>query len=292
MKEYAAKMLVDPGIILGEGPCWDGWREVLWFVDIDGKKLFQVDEHGKNLRAYEMPSRIGTVAPTTGEELIVALEDGFWLFNPRTGQLKQKYKLNDDPALRFNDGKCDPAGNFWAGTMMIADREHPRGQLYVMRPGQAPRAVETGITISNGLAWTHDLSTLYFTDTPTRHVDAYDYDPHAASISNRRIAFHIAPGEGNPDGMNIDSEDMLWVAQWGGRQVARYNPRTGEKLAVVHVPAHCVSCPAFGGKNMDTLFITTANQAPEGVPAQSHPGALFAVKVGVKGIAAHRYQID
>jgi len=284
MRQYDAQVWLDCGLILGEGPVWDQGRQCLWFVDIDGKQLLCADEEKRVLR-YDMPLKIGSCGPTAAEQIVVALEDGLYLFTPSSKGLRLVERVNSDPLLRFNDGKCDPAGNFWAGTMARAENK-PLGALYLWRPGRGVSKMAEGIICSNGIAHSLDAKTMYYIDSFTHRVDAFDYDPETGAIANRRSVVQIDPAEGVPDGMTIDCEGMLWVAQWGGFQVGRYDPTTGEKLAKVNVPVECTSCPAFGGADMDTLFITTANKGKKGLP-ESHPGAVFTAKVDVAGPAPY-----
>lgn len=284
MRQYDAQVWLDCGLTLGEGPVWDPERQCLWFVDIDGRQLLCADAQ-KNVLRYSMPFKIGTCGLTTAEQIVVALEDGLYLFTPSNQGLRLVERLNTDPLVRFNDGKCGPAGSFWAGTMAKAENK-PLGALYRWQPGKGAMKMAEGIICSNGIAHSLDSRTMYYIDSFTHAVDAFDYDPETGDIRNRRTVLRIDPADGVPDGMTIDCEGMLWVAQWGGFQVGRYDPATGEKLARVNVPVECTSCPTFGGANLDTLFITTANKGKKGLP-ESHPGAIFTAQVGVRGLAPY-----
>ena len=275
--------------MLGEGPLWDDRRGVLFFVDIEGKKLHCVTMDGAD-SSWDMPSRIGTVGLTQSGRLVVALEDGLYLFDPDSAALELFAALEADrPEVRGNDGKPDPAGFMWQGTMpMTPDKV---GGLYRVRPDGTAECVIDGLKCANGMGWSPDHKTMYFIDTPSRAVWAFDYDETTGGISNRRVVVdyaQAAPEEGGPDGMTVDAEGKLWVAQWGGCQVARYDEITGEKLMKVEVPAPCTSCPTFGGEHLDKLFITTAAFGKEKFPLA---GSVFVADVGVRGMTANRFAV-
>jgi sugar lactone lactonase YvrE len=193
----------------------------------------------------------------------------------------------DLPTTRFNDGKCDPLGRFWAGTMDM-DEKGPLGSLYMLNHQHQLTRQWLGVTVSNGLAW--DMSgkqpTFYYIDSPTRQVVAFDYEPDTGSLSNRRVAIAIPDGEGFPDGMTIDSEGALWIALWQGWGVVRYNPKTGERLGKIEIPVEKVTSCTFGGPDLNDLFITTASigLAPDARAAQPDAGAVFRVKTDSTGL--------
>ena len=284
-----AEVFLKAQAMLGEGPLWDDRRGCLFFVDIEGRKLNRVTMEGE-MTSYPMPSRIGTVGLTQSGRLLVALEDGMHFFDPDTG--KDEFFVqpeNGRPENRGNDGKPDPAGNMWLGTMpMVPDKV---GGLYRIAPDGSSRCVIDGLGCANGLGWSPDGKTMYFIDTPSRAVWAFDYDKTAGEIDldSRRTVVDFtgfAPEEGGPDGMTVDAEGKLWVAQWGGCRVCRYDEITGEKLMQVDVPAPCTSCPTFGGEKLDKLFITTAGFGREKFP---EAGNLFVAEVGVCGMKANRF---
>lgn len=284
-----AEVFLKAQAMLGEGPLWDDRRGCLFFVDIEGRKLNRVTMEGETT-AYPMPSRIGTVGLTQSGRLIIALEDGLHFFDPDTGRDEFFVQPEDGrPENRGNDGKPDPAGNMWLGTMpMVPDKV---GGLYRIAPDGSSRCVIDGLGCANGLGWSPDGKTMYFIDTPSRAVWAFDYDEKAGEIdlNSRRTVVDFtgfAPEEGGPDGMTVDAEGKLWVAQWGGCRVCRYDEITGEKLMQVDVPAPCTSCPTFGGEKLDKLFITTAGFGKEKFP---EAGSLFVADVGVCGRKANRF---
>ncbi|MCX7804455.1 MAG: SMP-30/gluconolactonase/LRE family protein, partial [Planctomycetota bacterium] len=195
------------------------------------------------------------------------------------------------PENRFNDGKCDPAGRFWAGTMAMTGPREGKGSLFCLFPDRSVKRMLDGVTTSNGIAWSLDRKTMYYIDTPTLTVWAFDYDERTAAISNRRPVASAPKEMGYPDGMTIDAEGMLWVAYWQGAKVARWDPKSGRLLQTIKVPADLTTSCAFGGPGMDVLYITTARTGlkPETLASQPHAGGIFAVRPGVAGIEAFEF---
>ena len=191
------------------------------------------------------------------------------------------------PAHRFNDGKCDPAGRFWAGTLAL-DGTPEVASLYRLDADKSVHKMLGQVTCSNGIVWTLDNKTMYYIDTALRRVDVFDYDLESGDISGRRTAFAVPSEMGYPDGSTLDSEGMLWVALWQGGAVSRWNPGTGELLQVVKVPAPNVTSCAFGGLGLDRLYITTARNGMSEEALAEYPlaGGLFCADVGVTGMPA------
>lgn len=273
---------------LGEGAIWNYKTQEFYWIDIEGKLLHIYNPETKENRSFETPSRIGTVVPYTQNEAVVALEDGIYKLNINTGAVSL---LSDVEAQmtenRFNDGKCDPLGNLWVGSMHLKQSK-PHASLYkVNDQGEAIKMVDS-VTISNGIVWTSDAKTMYYIDTPTSKIMAYDYDINTGTISNERVAVEVSLEDGYPDGMTIDSEDMLWVGLWNGNAIAHFNPKTGELMSKIKVPAHNITACAFGGENLDILYITTAriDMTPEELDSLPLSGSVFKVVPGVKGVKA------
>ena len=280
------ELILDAKAILGEGAAWDAGRKRLYWVDISGEKVHIYNPANGSDRAISVGQPVGTLAPRQKGGLVLAMEKGLYFLDEESGELEFISDPESDLAgNRFNDGKCDPAGRFWGGTMSTIGQKKA-GSLYRMDQDLSVHKLVEGITTSNGLIWSLDRRTMYYIDTPTMEVSALDYNNESGAISNRRVAVRVPEGQGNPDGMTIDAEGMLWVAMWQGWQVNRYNPQTGEKLMSIPVPVERVTSVAFGGDNLDELYITTARLQLEGAALedQPHAGGLFKARPGVRGV--------
>lgn len=285
------ELVLDVNAVLAEGPCWDADNQLLYWVDIDGKKVHIYNPITDIDRSIDIGQHVGAIAIRKSGGAVLAMHHGFYFLDTVTGGLNPVYDPESDlPDNRFNDGKCDAAGRFWAGTQNFEEKE-PLGTLYCMETDHSVRAVLKGITISNGITWSPDNKIMYYIDSATRQVVAFDYDIKTGAISNKRVVVRIPYGGGTPDGMTSDIEGMLWVAQWGGWQVSRWNPYTGELIDSIQVPVERVSSCIFGGKDMDELYITTARRGVEGdeIKRQPHAGGIFRVKTNVKGIMTYKY---
>ena len=288
----AAELIFDGHAALGEGPIWDDEREVLYWVDIVGNLLNVYDPQKQENQAYDIGQSVGTVVPTQEPgKLMLALQDGFATYELE----KQTVTFLQDPEAhlpgnRFNDGKCDPAGRFWAGTM-ASSAQGKQGSLYCLDTDGQVRKMLGDIGISNGLAWSLDGSLMYYIDTNTSAVRAFDFDMASGEISNSKIIIEVPKSMGFPDGMTIDAEGMLWIALWGGGQVGRWNPHDGKLLQSVACPVSRTTACAFGGKALDTLYITSAavGLSEEERQREPHAGGLFAVQPGCQGVAAYRF---
>lgn len=265
-----------------EGPFWHDGR--FGWVDIMAGRLLVAGFDGVTLtepRSYDVGRPLGAAVPRAGGGWVLAAGTAFFALEEDGTVTRLTEDLADDPSLvRMNDGKCDPAGRFWAGTMDY-EESRPIASLYVY--DGAARTVLDGVTISNGLAWTPDRRAMYYIDTPTRRVDVSDYDEDTGEITNRR-PFVEVEGGGHPDGMTLDDEGFLWVALWGGGAVRRYDP-SGRPAGIVHLPVTNVSSCAFGGPDGTTLFITTSRQglSERQKAAEPDAGRIFRVEPGVSG---------
>lgn len=271
---------------LGEGPVWDGDAQVLWFVDIEKPGVYRLDPVSGDRFEWTPPCRIGSVALRANGGMIAGTEHGFALIDPVAGHFE--LLADPEPLLptnRFNDGKVDPAGHFWAGTM--DDHKFKRqGSLYRLDPTLQWALADDGYRITNGPAFSLDGRTLYHNDTLDRVTYAFDLDDGGA-LSNKRIFVAWAEGAGNPDGMTTDAEDHLWQAFWGGSCVRRISP-AGDIVAEHPIPASAVSSCAFGGAALDRLFVTTARQTLDADALEAEPlaGGLFEIFPGVRGLPA------
>ena len=279
-----AELLLDAKATLGEGPAWDEKTQTLYWVDILQKKIYA----GTELLA-ELDDFIGCLAPCKNGNLILGKRASFVEFDPVSSQQTVLVTLDESATNRVNDGKCDPAGRFLAGTMDMNEKD-PTGSFYSF-DGASTRTLFRDVTISNGMAWSPDYKTFYYIDTPTCEVRAYDYDVNTGEIANRRRAFEVPKSLGWADGMTSDVEGNLWIAMWGGAQVTRWDPRTGQLLEQISVPALQSSCPVFGGKDRNELYVTSARKGMSEADLNKYPlsGGLFKAVTKYEGMPTFEF---
>lgn len=273
--------------ILGEGPCWDESRGVLWWVDIEAFHLHCFDPATHDDRVFNIGQRVSLVVPRRNGDLLLGLHHGLASFDPDRESLTVLCDPEADlPQNRFNDGKCDQVGRLWAGTMNLDPMRHQTGSLYSLEPTLRVQKHLPDVGVSNGLAWSADAKTLYFIDTMVGTIDAFDFDIVAGCMSNRRVVFRVPTELGGADGMTIDVDGNLWVAFWGGWCVAHIDPRLGTILRQIMLPVSNVTSCAFGGEHLDDLYITTARLGlgDTELESQPHAGDLFVVQPGVAGM--------
>ncbi|MBU9720097.1 MULTISPECIES: SMP-30/gluconolactonase/LRE family protein [Bacillaceae] len=286
------QLVVDQKATLGEGPCWDADQGVLYWVDIMKKRIHIFSPSKGVNETIQLEEYVGAVVVKEGEGLLVALTDGIYELDKKTDDITPvALPIGEDSDTRFNDGKCDPMGRFWAGTMHFDGDEH-KGNLYCLMNNQELKKRIGGVTISNGLAWDVDLNKMYFNDSPTRNVYQFDYNSESGEITNQKVAIKIPKDAGIPDGMTIDNDGMLWVACWGGGHVLHCNPKTGEIVSKIEVPATNVTSCTFGGEKMDELYITTARLgiSEEELKKEPNAGGLFRMKLNVKGAPSYKFK--
>lgn len=266
----------------GEGPMWDADNHVLYWVDMLAGDILSLPADGVVSRAH-VGKVAAVVRPRRGGGLAVAVENGFAVIDPGQREPRLVAEAFEDSGMRMNDGGCDPQGRFYCGSMAY-DKAPGRGKVYRLEPDGTVSVVLEDVTISNGLVWSLDGDLVYYVDTPTKRIDAFDFDAGSGSFTNRRAVAHV---DGNPDGMTIDTDGFLWVALFGGSAVHRYAP-DGRLDAVVQLPVSQVTACTFGGPGLDELYITTSRQD---LPAGEEPaaGALFRVRPGVSGVPASPY---
>lgn len=286
-----AELILAAKATLGEGPAWDAKTQTLYWVDILEKKIYA----GAKLLAH-LDGFIGCLAPRKNGNLLLGLtalegRASFVDFDIDSSQQTVLAAVSDagHAVTRINDGKCDPAGRFLAGTMDMREKA-PSGALYSFDGKNVTRLLE-GITISNGLAWSADHKTFYFIDTPTRKMQAFDYDVQTGQIANPRIAIHFPESLGWPDGMTSDTNGNLWVAMWGGAQVTKWNPNSGQLLERISIPALQPSSCVFGGRDMNELFVTSARKKMSAAGLKKYPlsGGLFKVMTNVAGMPTFEF---
>ncbi len=285
---------------LGESPFWHPQEQRLYWVDIPGRRVARVPIEGLQaigpVEHWSLGEEPGCIAPVESGGLVLALRSGIHLAREWGGTL---HKLADAPydttRLRFNDGKCDPLGRFWAGSL-YEPKDQALGMLYML-DGQGLHPMMAGVTTANGLAWSPDGRTAYWADTAAHQVRAFDVDPASGRLSGARLFHQRAPKPagwawggavpygGRPDGAAVDAEGCYWSAQYEGQRLLRLSP-AGEVLAEVPTPVPCPTMPCFGGPDLKTLFITTSRQGrgPEELAQHPDAGCVFARRVDVPGL--------
>jgi sugar lactone lactonase YvrE len=281
------ELVIDARAVLGEGPLWHTRQQRLIWVDIEGHDLHIWDPVTRADARLHIGEHVGCAVSAGGDLLVLGLRSGFAVLDLATGR---RAHIEDPehhlPDNRFNDGKCDPAGRLWAGTMALDERESA-GALYCLHGDLTVHLMVPRVTISNGLAWSLDHRTMYYVDSPTRRIVSYEYDPATGAIDSERVVFHVPEGGGFPDGMTIDAEGQLWLALWDGRRVIRVDPHAGRITDQIDMPVSRPTSCAFGGLNLDELYITSASNLPPDQRAKEpHAGGVFRVRPGVGGLPA------
>jgi sugar lactone lactonase YvrE len=282
---------------LGESPFWHPEQAALFWIDIPGRALHRcVPADGDRAiehQRWDLPSEPGSIAPLAGGALLIAMRDGLFRFDPASGRCEPLARPPYDPASeRFNDGRADPQGRFWVGT--ICEPRQPRAALYRWADDQLER-LAGDVTVSNGLAFSPDGRTMYWADTSAHRVDALDFDGADGSLSRRRPFVQFATREqaaaggqaygGRPDGAAVDAEGAYWVAMFEGARLLRLAP-DGTQLQEVPLPVRCPTMPCFGGADLRTLYVTTArqNRPADELAALPLSGQVLALRVPVPGL--------
>jgi L-arabinonolactonase len=290
MSAVQAACAVDCKNVLGEGAVWCPQERLLWWIDISSPSLWRFDPRANRVDNWPLPKPPGSFALRKNGGFLFAFRIGFATLDAPGGDLDwlelPDLKLGDE---RFNDGKVDRAGRFWAGTL---DRKlgSAIGQLYRVEPGFRVTAMDRGFTISNGIGWSPDDRTMYFTDTPSRRIYRYDFDAATGGIANRRVFVEADPGHGGPDGMTVDAEGFVWSAQFDRWAIHRYAP-DGRLDRAVRMPVQRPTTCMFGGPDLVTLYVTSARMdlADAALATQPQAGGVFALDVGVRGLPEPRF---
>lgn len=274
---------------LGEGPLWIARLGCFFWVDIEKGNLHRYHLATEKLEIRHFPHRLAVVLEGKNGKLILGLDRKLVRYDWETEAIEELCSVEAGLTLnRFNDGKVDPQGRIWIGTLSTLFTEGA-GSLYRIGPNLTPEVQLKNLTISNGMAWTADQQTFYFIDTPTKKIKEFAFDSESGAIEFRRIAVEIPEGLGFPDGMGIDRDGMLWVAHYAGSGVYCWNPNTGQLLDKIELPVpHVTSC-CFGGENLDLMLITTAQENLSSDELKKYPqsGDVFLVNVEVGGFESN-----
>ena len=276
---------------LGEGTVWDHGAQVLWWIDIFGRTIHRYDPERDEQASYATPEDPGCLAPRARSDgLVISMTSGFYFFDPSPGTFTPIV----DPesaieATRFNDGRTDRQGRFWSGTMVIDAKAEPRkiAALYRLDADLSCHRVVEGVGCSNGLAWSPDSRTMYFADSHTPLIRAFDFDPNTGDAENPRTFVDLSDINGIADGATVDEHGCYWVTIPFQGKVLRFDP-AGTLMSTYTLPCDIPTCCEFGGRDLDTLYVTTAalNRTPEELKDQPLAGGLFAIDAGVRGLRA------
>jgi len=283
--------VLDVRAALGECPIWCAEEACVYWANIDGRAINRFDPASRTNRVYSLPGQVGSFALRAAGGLLVALRSGFHLYDPASGRLEAIVAPEPDkPMNRLNDGRCDPAGRFWAGTMRDPmDHSLREGALYRLGTGRRVTRMLDGIGTSNGMAFSPDGRTFYLADTNpnVQTIWAFNFDAETGAIANRRVFATTHDELGRPDGACCDEEGCYWSASVYGWCVLRYAP-DGRVIQRIPVPVEKPSMVAFGGPDLDVLYITSIRVATT-APGQPQAGSLFACRPGARGFAEPRY---
>jgi sugar lactone lactonase YvrE len=272
---------------LGEGPLWNNEESALYWVDIEGESFFRFFPAEDKLESYQVGQPVGCLAFRRDGDLLLAGREGIgvWSWANQAVESISNPEVNRKNS-RFNDGRVDRLGRFWAGTL----GEDDQSKLYRLDQDGIIHTMEKGIFISNGIDWSPDDQVMYYTDSPLRVIYAYDFDLDSGAIENRREFIKVPPTEGVPDGLTVDREGFLWSAHWDGWRVTRYDP-DGQVDRVIYLPVQRPTSCGFGGPDLDQLYITSAWTGLSEVDKREQPlaGNLFRLQTDVKGQLVNYY---
>ena len=275
--------VADVGAVLGEGPVWVSREQALYWVDINGRKIFRLGDRG-DVSEWATPFRVGSIAPRASGGFIAGTDQGIAAIDPEA----ERYDILIEPEKhlpenRFNDGKVDRRGRFWAGSMDDGERQ-PSGTLYCIDQGLEIAAIDADYKVTNGPAFSPTGNVMYESDSARQITYAFDVDANG-TVSNRRTFLQFNAGDGYPDGMTVDADGCLWIAFWDGWCLRRYSS-AGEWLETIKMPVQRPTSCTFGGPDMDRLYITSARRDFDEATLAMQPnaGALFMLTPGVGGV--------
>jgi sugar lactone lactonase YvrE len=297
MKTEKFHIAHDERMLVGESAVWHAVESALYWVDIDGKSVHRLHPSSGKYSRWNTDTEPSAIAVDQDNNLVLATRAGFVYLNTTTGDIDDIVPAPYDTSIvRFNDGRTDPAGRFWVGTM-YEPRDQQKAEMYVLDKGQLRLAWAGGMTNSNGLSFSPDGKTMYHSDTTSHRVDAYDYDVKTGTASNRRnlVTFSddkkAADYGGRPDGAAVDSEGNYWSAMFEGGRIVKLSP-TGELLQEIELPVRCPTSVAFGGPDLRTLYVTSASKgrSNDELAQYPHSGKVLAFTVDVPGVEQAEYR--
>lgn len=273
---YKPQLVFYSGATLLEGPCWHKETSEISCVSIEQKCIYCIKLQSGSIRTFEMEGQVGCAVIESGEYMLEAEYGGIYRLNVRTGEKEFVVQLNTDPMLRYNDGILDSAGRFLVGTTGYNCLAEKKNALFSWDGKHSKRLID-GVTISNGIAFSKDDKYMYYVDSPTKKVARYCYDINTGDIRFDKNIINI--DEGMPDGICMDLDDTLWIAQWGGGKVSKWDLNNGEKIMEIPLPCKNVSSCCIGGERSEYLFVTTAKH-DDGTKSEELAGGLFKIQIG------------
>lgn len=271
--------------LLGEAPFWCVDEKVLYWVDIEGRSVLRIDPSNGEHRRFPQKFQVGCIIKRKGGGFVAGTDAGLVYLDENLGSPEIfADPEGDKPENRFNDGKCDRQGRFWAGSADIHEVE-ASGALYRVNGAGNITEMQSGLIVSNGLGWSPDDRVMYLTDSGHRTIYAYDFALESGAIENRRIFAEVSEADGLPDGLCVDAEGYVWSAHWDGWRITRYDP-DGRIDRVINMPVPNVTSVAFGGENLDQMFVTSARMELTEQQLKEAPlsGGLFRLDAGVRGL--------
>ncbi|XP_006639196.2 regucalcin [Lepisosteus oculatus] len=282
---------------IGESPVWEEKEGTLLYVDVSGQKVCRWNPATNQIHTLKTDQYVGSVVPRRSGGYIIGVGTRFAAVDWKQQTITTIAHVDEDKSNnRFNDGKVDPAGRYFAGTMALevrpAELERHQGSLFTLNPDHSVVKHFDQVDISNGLDWSLDHKIFYYIDSLSFKVDAFDYDKKTGNISNRRAVYHLEKDEGIPDGMCIDTEGKLWVACYSGGRVLHIDPTTGKRLRTVKLPVDRTTSCCFGGQDYSELYVTTASEGmdEDSMKRQPEAGGIFKITgLGAKGIPPYSF---
>ncbi len=291
MRENRVELACEATSTIGEGPLWSVGERRLYWLDLGNARIWRLDPaSGRNEPVNaKLEGYVGGMVERAGGGFVVVDHRGAHHLDPKSGALTRLGTLAPARDTVFNDAKCDRSGNLWTGTKHTGETDGI-GSLYRLRRDLSSDTIDTGLVCANGPAFSPDGRLAYFTDSPSFAVYRYAIDTRSGEVGPREIFARTAEDEGEPDGMTVDAEGCLWVALWGGWRIRRYTP-DGKVERDVMLPVPQPTAPAFGGKDMTTMFVTSARRGLEGAALAAAPlsGSVFAVQTGARGLVESRF---
>jgi len=276
--------------VLGECPTWELSEGALYWLDVMTGEIFRLDPVSGNIDIWQTGRKPHALALRRGGGMLLTVRNGFWSFDPESGALAEIRDANPDLPRNFvNDGKCDSRGRFWAGST-DRDLKPGLGELYRFDPDLSCHRMDTGISLSNGIAWSPDDRLMYYADTGANVIRVYDFDAGAGTVANRRDFASTGDLPGEPDGITTDRDGYVWCAQFNGGCLVRFAP-DGAVDRTVELPVSRPTSCQFGGADLDVLYVTSAAMglSEEEKAGQPEAGGLFALRPGVSGMAPPRF---